>query len=231
MIEIANFQTIGKRENQEDYFATIELENGVLALLADGMGGHERGEVASKLSIKSFIECFKSNFKKVNSLELLKFSLYQANSEVSRYKELNKIDLGTTLIALFAKENSFEWVSVGDSLLYLYRDRELLKLNQKHTLSEELKEFDRELNQDMLTSAIYGEEISKIDLNQKDFKIDDILILASDGLDSLSESEIVDSLNQKSQLQNISEDILTKVNQKNYEHQDNSTILMLKKES
>jgi serine/threonine protein phosphatase PrpC len=205
-IDFSSKDFLGARTNQEDYSAFHIGSSGaqLLAVLADGMGGHSGGEIASKKAVDVFISTFKSN-NSDSILVKLGASLNQANCEIaSTISSSPALDgMGCTLVAMHVGPTGLQWISVGDSPLFLFRDGKLTRLNADHSMTplieeavrlgnlskeEALKHPDRHA----LRSAVSGEELAIIDTSLEPLKIlrGDLVLLASDGLLSLSNNEI-----------------------------------------
>lgn len=205
-IDFSSKEFLGARTNQEDYSAFHIGSSGsqLLAVLADGMGGHSGGEIASKKAVDVFISTFKSN-NSDSILVKLGASLNQANSEIaSTISSSPALDgMGCTLVAMHVGPTGLQWISVGDSPLFLFRDGKLTRLNADHSMTplieeavrlgnlskeEALKHPDRHA----LRSAVSGEDLAIIDTSVEPLKLHrgDLVLLASDGLLSLSTNEI-----------------------------------------
>ena len=148
---VATAQIIGDRDNQEDSMATHELEadvgehGGVLLLiLADGMGGHAGGEMASSLVVESFAEAYINSQAEIP--EALHSSLDSANERLAdTVAETPKLrGMATTLIGCVISENRMYWISVGDSPLWVFRSGTLHRINADHSMVPVLNEMVRE---------------------------------------------------------------------------------------
>ncbi len=180
------------------------MPNGeIVAVLADGMGGHAGGALASRMACESFLKEF-SGGKGKNSRRLVD-GLEAANTSIATAVENNPMlsGMGSTLVGVLFGPEGVEWISVGDSPLLLYRNGEVVPLNEDHSLAPELdrlasegkittEEAKRDPRRHMLRSAVTGDEIDLVDLSRKPLKIEpgDYVILASDGLHTLENSEI-----------------------------------------
>jgi len=134
MILVGNAQAVGTRANQEDYFASVEIGDGVLSIVSDGMGGYEGGEIASKLVSENF-----RDFSIDGDIgESLKKYLLKGNDAIKEYKKdhPNVKSMGTTAIAFFMTDKNCQWVSVGDSPLYVIQNRSSIKrINENHSVA------------------------------------------------------------------------------------------------
>jgi serine/threonine protein phosphatase PrpC len=237
---------IGKRDNQEDFGIIIDTKSskGVLAVISDGMGGQVAGEVASSSAVRGFVESFSSN----NSKNLpLKFNvaLNKANrtlvNSIAKNPKLH--GMGATLIAAQIDQHQISWVSVGDSIIYLYRDKKLNRLNDDHSMMPVLQDSVRRgkitqeeardhPHRNALRSALTGDEIPIVDLREEPFQLkkNDLLILATDGVLTLSVTEIcqvLDRCNEHS-AKVTADYILNAVMQKNKPRQDNTLVEVIK---
>jgi protein phosphatase len=240
---------IGKRENQEDYgviqsFGSSLGVLGVLAVIADGMGGQVAGEVASSSAVNGFVESFTSNKSKNLPLKL-SVALDKANRSLAKSiaKNPRLHGMGATLIAAHIEPGGINWVSVGDSILYLYRDKKLRRLNADHSMMPVLQESVRlgkitqeearvHPHRNALRSALTGEEISIVDLREEPLRLKkgDLIVLATDGILTLSEPEIGSILaRSKAQPANVIADhLLEAVTQINKPRQDNTLVEVIK---
>ena len=240
-IKIANAQNLGERKRQEDSFATIVDEDRVLAVLADGMGGLKSGKKASELVTKYFMEqfCRVYNISPIN--QFLVNTLHNSNQELLAKSRPEKI--GTTIVAIIIKNNFLYWVTVGDSHLYLYRDKELTQLNTDHIFGNKLHASYRAgeisrykmLNhpqKNRLTSYLGMEDLSELDCSKDPVELrkNDRIILCTDGVyDSLSKQELIQILDHNEDVQELAEDIIDKVLIKEKPNQDNATLVVLEK--
>jgi serine/threonine protein phosphatase PrpC len=237
---------IGKRDNQEDYgLITGSTPSGaVLAVIADGMGGQVAGEVASSSTVKGFVESFSSNSSKNLPLKL-NVALDKANRTLAKSISTNpKLHgMGATLIAAHITQQFVSWVSVGDSILYLYRDKKLHRLNVDHSMMPLIQDSVRRgkitqeearahPHRNALRSALTGEEIPLVDLREEPYRLkkDDLILLATDGILTLSESEISQVLERcKGQsAKSIADHLLSVVAYQNKPRQDNTLVEVIK---
>jgi len=244
MFELGNVGIIGKRDNQEDYFASLPMDNGLLSIVADGMGGYEGGEVASRASVKSFLSFFEENFREDKIEELLVLATNYANEHLESLKDENDslADMGNTLIATYATKSTLYWVNVGDSILYRYRKGELLRINADHSVAGELQkdvdkglisqeEADASPNRHALTSALTGYDIPYLEQSQIALDDDDIFILASDGLHTLNQRQIETIISNSLSSQEVADILVNTIEKKNMQNQDNTVVVVFQKET
>ncbi|MFH1446459.1 MAG: protein phosphatase 2C domain-containing protein, partial [Chloroflexota bacterium] len=201
-MKIASKTDTGRvRTNNEDSIL-VDQERGIF-LLADGMGGHNAGEVASKLAVRTAHDFLKDRISTIESDEELLSALDAAimrAHEAIKEKAASDIKLrgmGTTLVALVTKNEKAYICHVGDSRAYLLRDS-LKQLTKDHTMGEYLVEQKVMSHKKVpaqqwhtLTQAVGVGEYPVPDKNTFDLKYGDLLLLCSDGLtDMLADEEI-----------------------------------------
>jgi serine/threonine protein phosphatase PrpC len=137
---------VGKvRTNNED-FATLIRPNhestsasrGTLALVADGMGGHEGGELASSLAVEAIVRSYYGSM--LPPRESLAKALCDANQEVFKASRQNSglKGMGTTCIAVVICDDQAWWSWIGDSRFYLLRDKQIYRMSEDHTVVQQL---------------------------------------------------------------------------------------------
>lgn len=245
MTAVHGQQSIGQRETQEDSFDIIRQSekdpaSDLLMLLADGMGGHAGGEVASSLTLQVFRKHFIEAARSSRPLDRLQESLLVANeavrSAIQRGPELR--GMGCTFIGAIKTGDTLHWASVGDSALYLFRRGTLTRLNADHSVLGELMEL---VDQGKLTrsealahprrnalrSAVTGTPISLIDARSIPLERDDVVMLATDGLDTLPSSEIAETLGRLHRSpRDASAALLQAVDRRAMPSQDNTTVVI-----
>ncbi len=244
----SNCQHIGARERQEDAFGFSDLsdsdyveKNGVLAVVADGMGGLAKGDRASQVAVSVFLREYKDRRNEEPLKTHLLRTLHRSNTAVYDLAFTGGEDdeLGTTLVAVAVKQGKMDWLSVGDSRIYHYSDGSLEQLNKEHIYANKLetevkkglisrKEANSHPERAFLTSYLGSHEISEVDYSEEPviLKPGDTIMLCSDGLtNTLSLDEIVEVF--KVSPVNIAEELVKQALFKEKRHQDNITILVL----
>lgn len=202
----------GQRDQQEDTLAVDFADGAELGfiVLADGMGGHLAGDIASKIVVTEIFSELKMyaddpvEFEE-NIENILKSALAYANECIGRAASgrTQMTGMGSTLVAPVIIDNRLYWISVGDSPLYLFRGNQLFRLNEEHSLARRMDRLvaQGEMESDAaenhpdrhcLTSVLIGTQIPEIDCRSTPIELrdQDILIAASDGLQFISEAEI-----------------------------------------
>jgi len=131
---------VGKaRENNEDSVGLFEKSSGLLAVLCDGLGGNNAGEVASKMCVDKISEHF-SESDEVDVLKRLRNGIRVANeailSKSSKDESLN--NMSTTVEVVFLENNTLYWAHVGDSRIYNFKNGKLKQLTKDHSLVQKL---------------------------------------------------------------------------------------------
>ncbi len=242
-------QLLGQREKQEDYVEYLSAspvnqdKDEALLLLADGMGGYVGGEKASHLVVEKFIDSYQH--RSVPIVEALRQGLDDANTELAAtvVAQPEFQGMGCTLIAAHIKNMQLHWLSVGDSPFWLFRNRSLMRLNQDHSMAAvyarmvemgQMSEEDArsEPMRNSLRSVVKGEEIPIVDLPETAFELEggDILLLASDGLETLSNVQITTILQRHrgNDMNALADELLEAVNAENNPTQDNASIIVYK---
>ena len=146
--------------------------------------------------------------------------------------------MGCTMVTAYLEDNKLYWVSVGDSHLYLIRDRELIKQNADHSygayldmMKEQGMEIEEQqgMSRNMLMSAMTGEEISSIDVAETPVKVKpgDRVIIASDGLDTLGAGAIIQYSSWSATAKECVYALLKAVEDANKINQDNTTLIVV----
>ncbi|HMM20472.1 MAG TPA: Stp1/IreP family PP2C-type Ser/Thr phosphatase [Selenomonadales bacterium] len=182
------------REINEDSFICAPP----LLVVADGMGGHVAGEVASQLAAATLQKCVLSQTDQPAAAALNK-AIEQANTLIYRMaKEKNELSgMGTTVTAAYVDEAVLYWGHVGDSRLYLVRDGELQQITEDHSLVGELvrsgsisaEEALTHPHRNILTRAVGTSDQVRVDSGAIDLREGDVVLLCTDGLTNMVPDE------------------------------------------
>lgn len=205
-LEIVEAQTVGTRAEQQDAAAIVRLGNGrdaALFVLADGLGGHADGAKAAQIVVNTFRE--RAANGAFDRPELCPRALDEAVRETNaRIRDASdpadgERSMASTVIAAVVAEGHLSWISVGDSHLYVWRRGRLTKLNADHSQAGMMIRDGHAPDapavlaaRSILASALGGHTIEHIDQPAAGvaLAIDDVILLASDGLDVLSDTDI-----------------------------------------
>lgn len=194
--DVAQAAIVGRRSSQQDFLAATTVEDGRAALLVlgDGMGGHEHGELASRLAVGGFLAAATDAVAKgADRVATLSVGLESADACLNAAKtgEAAGSRMGTTLVGAIVDARGIDWISVGDSPLWRFHDGRLDRLNEDHSLRE-LRRAGATVSGNVLRSAVDGGPIALIDRGRVEFEPGPAtaVLLASDGLLTLDETEI-----------------------------------------
>ena len=217
------------RDSNEDLFHQILAHH--FFALADGIGGHNAGEIAAKETMHhlstSIHRIFSSDEEKTETM--LSSSLYhailQANTWVHTLSE-QKHELhgmGTTLCCMLLHKHSLVYANVGDSRIYRLR-KELLQITKDHSLWQDI---DPSAGKHIITKAIGTAPFVEPDIRICDVEPGDLYFLCSDGLtDYVSDAELLDILQNTSCIQSATKNMIGAA--KNKGGRDNITVLMIR---
>jgi len=231
----------GARSYQEDAAAVRPYAGGLAAVLADGMGGHAGGAVASEVASTGFLEAFlaaagEARVRLVQALDLANTAIAE---RASGRPELR--GMGCTLVGASFGPEGLSWISVGDSPLYLVRGGQLRRLNEDHSLAPEVDRLAAlgRISWDLakihperhvLRSALMGSEIELIDASEAPLALQpgDLVILASDGIHTIPDSEIARLCAAVETPDAAAEALLAAVAAAGDPHQDNTTVVVVR---
>ncbi|RKZ36381.1 MAG: hypothetical protein DRQ37_04265 [Gammaproteobacteria bacterium] len=246
--EISGNQIDGARDYQEDAFLTTYMDDdegqpksSALVIMADGMGGHAAGNIASNMVVSTFNKAFTGSFiGQAEVDDILRDALLKSNGALTAsIKETPALDgMGCTMVTAAFNKGKLWWTSVGDSHLYLIRDRKLEKRNEDHSYGGYLDRMRAQgmdvepepgLSRNMLMSAMTGEDIAEIDCPNTAFQLlpEDRLIIASDGLDTISQGTIIQFSAWSKTPKECVEALLKAVEDAEKPRQDNTTVIVV----
>jgi serine/threonine protein phosphatase PrpC len=239
----------GARPYQEDTFqvwrpnTTASKSRPLLAVLADGMGGHVSGEVASRLAAGHYIKAFSSEQGSVD--QRLEHSLHAGNDALSSAirNDGRLAGMGCTIVAAYIDQDGLRWASVGDSMLLLFRDNQLKRLNADHSFGAlldkqaeaniiSLQEAKQSPQRHTLRSALTGSPIPirQVEARPYALRSGDWIVLASDGLDTLSGNAMAQLVGQHEDGEPAAlvEALLKAVAKEGVANQDNTTVVAIR---
>jgi protein phosphatase len=191
--------------NQDAYYASQPSDTVGLYVVADGMGGENAGEVASSLAVSSVAIHVKEHYNDVNDVPLLlRQALNNANKVVYETSKTDKNykNMGTTVVCAIIKDGICYVANVGDSRCYIVTENTLEQISVDHSFVQEMvdkgllsiDEAKNHPNKNMITRAIGVERFVSVDVFSKPFKQGDKLLLASDGLTGMIDSDKIRSI-------------------------------------
>jgi len=207
-----------------------------LFVVADGMGGAQAGEVASRVAV----EAFQGGLPEAGAPEASLASLVQAaNARIHELSHANaeQAGMGTTLTAVYVGERDVAIAHVGDSRAYCLRDGQLLRLTDDHSLVDELmrqgrltpEEAVEHPQRSVITRALGIEGTVEVDTRSIRGQSGDVYLICSDGLTTMiSEEQIAEVLNRAGRLRDAGEALIAAANQAG--GRDNITVVLLRLE-
>ncbi len=247
-VQSAGYSDIGKvRKANEDSFLINESIG--LFVVADGMGGHRGGAVASRLATKTMGTCMeatcspalkpdtsKAEDSRAEDINHLLKGIHLANKKIYTLsvKDESCRGMGTTVSALFLSDNFIITANVGDSPIYLLRNGEIETLYTPHTLLHERKKIPKSMEgrfspskmAHILTRAVGIHQHLRIDHVKTPCFKDDIIVLCSDGLSGKVTKEEVGALVVKSDAETACKNLTDLAIERGGE--DNVTVIVVK---
>lgn len=241
---VGHAQIIGARKNQEDAYVVSNLEDvrliqekGLLAVVADGIGGLNAGEVASKAVIDGMCACYNARSAEMGACERLLEMVGSAQKNVIQNVQDGGRQCGSTLVSVLIQGRNMAFVSVGDSRIALYRAGTLLQLNREHVLGRNADEASvlsgAPANTDArkrkaLTAFMGKENLKVVDRNttpQRLIRGDRILLMSDGVFGTLSDDELISLMDLEPH--RAADAVMRAVDAKHRTHQDNATIVII----
>lgn len=228
------------RQNNEDSWNFLKDEQ--FFVVADGMGGHQAGEIASRITVDKTCELFKDEFDIHKSLDEVKETLSHIIQEVNASVYLMGSEnsglkgMGTTLCCIYFHPDGLIYGHVGDSRIYRFREDHLEQLTKDHSLLCELidlgqlneEQADHFLYKNIITKAIGTEAYIEPSIRSSSLKQGDIILMCTDGLSDLVTLEGIQSIIKDNQEENIARALVEKAKKKG--GYDNITVILVKVE-
>ena len=193
-----------RQENQDSGYAGPHL-----LVVADGMGGHAAGDVASSIAIGEMVGLDSENPGAENALDLIAAALRTANDELrdamQRQPELQ--GMGTTVTALLRTGNKIAVAHIGDSRAYLLRDGTLTQITHDHSFVQSLidegriteAEAEGHPQRSLVTRVLTGQEDDRPDLAMREAHVGDRYLICSDGLSGFVARDTIEEILNKAQ--------------------------------
>lgn len=240
-ITVGTLQNIGGRPYQEDSSGVAKLSDGVLAVVADGMGGLSNGDKVSQKIVYTMLG-FSSTLRQGQMDGVLPQMVKGTTDVVNRMLGSDGLyKSGSTLMAVLVRGSRFHWIAVGDSHIYLFRDGQLIQLNQEHNRGQDLlrraiageltfDEVRADPKKSGLTSFIGMGELKYVDKSLLSIPLQagDRIVLMTDGVfNALSDAEIASVLSRNPDVKTAAKMMEQGVLAKAAPHQDNFTAVIL----
>lgn len=215
-----------RTDNQDAYFAGKITDDSVFAVVCDGMGGANAGNVASELAVRHIseyvIRSYRDGMDMTDTEKTLKNAIVSAN--ISLYdKAVNNAELagmGTTAVAAFVKDGTAVIAHVGDSRIYLVNG-EIKQLTRDHSVVQSLIESGKITPEDakvhprknVITRALGAEEDVAVDSDCINLSDGDTLLLCSDGLTNFLDDKDILKVFQNNDISAVAERLVEEANE------------------
>ena len=209
--------------NQDYVYASVEPVGSLpnLFVVADGMGGHQAGDYASRYIVENLVSYLQYT-ENSQIVPLLREGILKVNTQLyQESKEKPELSgMGTTLVAAVADENTLYVANVGDSRLYLVRDR-IRQVTKDHSYVEELVSLGRlergskdyKDKKNIITRAVGTEDKLLVDFFEVGLEPGDYILMCSDGLSNmLEDAEMEEIIGSDLELQEKAEKLITVAN-------------------
>jgi PPM family protein phosphatase len=242
-VEIAVKSDVGKeRSENQDHFgvfqpteAGVARLKGALVVVADGMGGHSGGKVASETAVDAILAAFKASQRR-SMRELLEESVVAANDAV-RQKQQQDVrihDCGTTAVCLMVRGKLAVVAHLGDSRCYLFRGDKIQRVTRDHTYLNELidigiltaEQAQGHPDRNIITRCVGMATKLDIDFNRRELQNGDILLMCSDGLSNFVTDEEMAKISRELSADKAGEKLVQLANDRGGE--DNITVAIVK---
>ena len=234
-VEVAGDTNVGRKRNHNEDAFSILGEHG-LYIVADGMGGHASGEVASKMAVDTMREFFQATAddpERTWPYKMDRSKLYEENRLITGIKlanlriyetaqrDIRKRGMGTTIAAIFIVEDGLYVANVGDSRVYLVRDGVIEQLTEDHSLlndyikmkrltPEEIANFP---HKNVIVRALGMKETVKVDTRFHTPRAYDTILLCSDGLSGpVSDQQMLDVVTKVPDLKTATRRLIDRAN-------------------
>ena len=236
------YQALGARKDQQDSYGMTDpalyAQQGVLALVADGMGGLANGKAVSSALVNTFLGEYRNLVDREQPQDILVKLSISANQRINQML-MGADRSGSTLVSVMIREGLLYFLTVGDSRIYLYRGGALLQLNREHIYQEELvvkaancqvplSQVTGDRQAHALTSFFGSGSITYLDRNYEGIRLvpGDRLMLCSDGVfGTLSQAQMERAM--EYDVRTAAETLKNMVLDAGKPHQDNNTCVIL----
>ena len=223
------------RTLNEDYVYYHEEEEYKIYVVADGMGGHNAGEVASKMAAEGIVNFVTHNYNSENNENILKEAILKVNRDIYSYstEESDLNGMGTTITACLVTQEKVIVANVGDSSCFGFNNDVLVKITKDHSLVQELldlgtiseEEAFSHPKKNIITRAVGTNEFVEVDIFVIDKGVYNIYLLCSDGLtNEVTKDEIISIVNENKRIIDICPKLVNLAKYKG--GRDNITVLL-----
>lgn len=224
-----------KRSLNEDFASYMEKDDYSIYVVADGMGGHNAGEVASKMASVGIVDYIYNHINKEDKDKILKKAVKAVNINIFNHsKENDKLNgMGTTITACMTFGDKIQIANVGDSSCFGVKEDSIIKITKDHSLVQELVDSGsiseiqarKHPKKNIITRAIgtsLDVEVDIFEMEKKDF---DYYILCTDGLtNEVNEDEILNIIHNNNNLEDSCNELVELAKKRG--GKDNITVLL-----
>lgn len=242
MLEAYSVTDIGrKRQLNQDYvFSSAKPMGNMpnLFIVADGMGGHNAGDYASKCTVETVVGEIRNSFEK-NPTIIVKKAIETANSKIRELAaaDENLFGMGTTLVVATVIGKYLQVANVGDSRLYLVGKKGIRQVTRDHSLVEEMirlgglsrEDARKHPDKNIITRAIGAKDEVEPEFFTEELEPGDIILMCSDGLSNMLEDKEIEKIVQNEEPAEMKEKAETLINAANNNGgKDNIAVVLVK---
>ncbi|MVX64536.1 Stp1/IreP family PP2C-type Ser/Thr phosphatase [Clostridium chromiireducens] len=224
-----------KRTLNEDFASYLEKDEFKIYVVADGMGGHNAGEVASEMAAKRIVNYIDEKYSSTNVDELIVEAIEKVNRDIFNFSNTNEklSGMGTTVTACFMTKDFIHVANVGDSCCFAIKNNHIRKITKDHSLVQELvdigsiseKEAENHPKKNIITRALGTSDSVSVDVFEIENSECDLFILCSDGLtNELTKEEILQVVIEEENYVNMANRLVYLAKEKG--GRDNITVLL-----
>lgn len=242
-IETAHISLHGNRRDNQDRYAVIESQGIFLLILADGLGGHPKGDIAAEMLIHAAELFFPHQFDiEQSTRQFFQLIINYAHRKITAFGEqqIPPIKPRTTAVLALVDNNNIHWGHIGDSRLYLFRNHKVLYKTQDHTYAQELKrrgvdphskQIERRNINALVRCVGGGSAPPLIEMGVKTpLLIRDVVILCSDGFwGQINTQKVANAFETNISLSIILSNLGQQALEQGFPNSDNVTAIALKK--
>jgi serine/threonine protein phosphatase PrpC len=239
--ELAEYTLTGARAMNQDCIGYSERGNSVLLVLADGLGGHEGGELASELFVQAMIHAYQSIKQPLISQPsaFLALAILHAHRAINAMGKAQNppIEPRTTCVVCLVQDGYAYWAHVGDSRLYLFRNNKVVRRTSDHTQIEQMRQQGVLSEADMLTHpeksrllrCVGGPRQPAVTLGEETALMPgDVLLLCTDGLWEALSTDVIATYMREKNLEDALVDMLMAAETKMGDSSDNISATCLR---
>lgn len=193
-----------QRSNNEDAYANRTYDNFELSVMADGMGGHLAGEVASKMATEAVLAYFDREKNRTDYPRMAREAVEEANRILyeKQRSDPSVSGMGTTTDVVLVEEGAMHLAHVGDSRVYILRENKLRQITVDHSLVGDLirrgllteQDAKRHPDRSVVTRALGAAPQVEVDLLSMPLRDKDLVLLCTDGLSNMVDDEEIRSV-------------------------------------